>query len=119
METKLNTNCDGKENHEICLADIQKSMPDEEKLIDLSEFYKVFGDSTRIRILYCLYDRELCVCHIAEILGMTLSAISHQLRILKNAHLVKSKREGKTIIYSLADDHVHSILHQGMDHINE
>ena len=94
-------------------------MPNDEELFALADLYKIFGDSTRIRILYVLYDTELCVCDIAEMLGMTLSAISHQLRVLKQARLVKFRRAGKTVFYSLADDHIHSILGQGIDHIRE
>lgn len=94
-------------------------MPDEGELFALSELYKVFGDSTRIRILYVLFETELCVCDIANLLCMNVSAISHQLRVLKQARLVKFRRAGKTVFYSLADDHVHLILGQGMDHIRE
>ena len=86
---------------------------------DLAELFKIFGDSTRIRILYVLFEAEVCVCDIAELLGMTQSAISHQLRLLKQAKLVRSRREGKTVYYALADDHVRTILGQGMDHVNE
>lgn len=88
-------------------------------LCDLAELYKIFGDSTRIKILYALFDTERGVGDIAESLGMTMSAISHQLRILKQARLVKSRREGKMVYYSLADDHVKTIFSQGLDHICE
>ena len=94
-------------------------MPDEESLYDLAELFKVFGDTTRIRILYVLFEAEMCVCDIAKILNMTQSAISHQLRVLKQARLVRNRREGKQIYYSLADDHVRTIIGQGMDHIEE
>lgn len=94
-------------------------LPNTEELFALADFYKIFGDSTRIRILYALFDTELCVCDIAEVLGMTVSAISHQLRILKQARLVKFRRAGKTVYYSLADDHIHSILDAGTEHIRE
>lgn len=94
-------------------------MPDEEKLYDLAELFKVFGDSTRIKILYVLFETEMCVCDIAETLNMTISAISHQLKILKNAKLVKFRRSGKSFIYSLSDDHVRTIINQGMNHIEE
>jgi ArsR family transcriptional regulator len=90
-----------------------------EELYDLAEFFKVFGDTTRIRILYVLFEAEMCVCDIAEMLSMTPSAISHQLRLLKQFKLVKSRRDGKTIYYSLADDHVRSIIDQGREHIEE
>ena len=94
-------------------------MPCEENLYDLAELFKVFGDTTRIRILYVLFESELCVCDIAELLNMSQSAISHQLRVLKQARLVRNRREGKQIYYSLADDHVRTIIGQGMDHVNE
>ena len=94
-------------------------MPDEDQLYDLAEVFKVFGDSTRIKILYVLFEAELCVCDIAQLLNMTQSAISHQLRILKQNKLVKSRREGKSIFYSLADEHVRTIIDQGRDHIEE
>ena len=94
-------------------------MPDEESLYDLAELFKVFGDTTRIRILYALFESQLCVRDIAQVLGMTQSAISHQLRVLKQARLVRSRREGKQIYYFLADDHVRTILGQGMDHVTE
>jgi ArsR family transcriptional regulator len=94
-------------------------MPGEDELYDLAELFKVFGDSTRIRILFVLFEAEMCVCDIAEALNMTQSAISHQLRILKQAKLVSNRREGKMIIYSLADDHVRTIIDQGREHIEE
>ena len=98
---------------------VLSEMPDEESLYDLAELFKVFGDTTRIRILYVLFEAEMCVCDIARILNMTQSAISHQLRVLKQARLVRNRREGKQIYYSLADDHVRTIIGQGMDHIEE
>lgn len=94
-------------------------IPDEEALADLAELFKVFGDTTRIRILYALFERELGVGTIADKLSMTQSAISHQLKILKQSKLVGSRREGKSVIYYLADDHVRMMLSQGMDHICE
>ncbi|MBQ1705105.1 MAG: helix-turn-helix transcriptional regulator [Clostridia bacterium] len=94
-------------------------MPDDDRLYDLSEVFRVFGDSTRIRILYALFESELCVCDIAELLHLSQSAVSHQLRILKDAKLVKFRREGKRIAYSLDDDHVRSILSLGMEHVEE
>ena len=93
--------------------------PDEDLMYDLAELFRIFGDSTRIRILYALFESELCVYDIAEVLNMTQSAISHQLRVLKQARLVRNRREGKQIYYSLADDHVRTIIGQGMDHITE
>ena len=85
----------------------------------MAEFYKVFGDSTRIKILYVLFESEMCVGGIAQLLNMTMSAISHQLRVLKGARLVKQRREGKTVFYSLSDDHVRTIIEMGMEHISE
>lgn len=94
-------------------------MPDDEKLFEIAEIFKVFGDSTRIRIMYALLPGEMCVCDISELLGMTQSAISHQLRLLKNHRLVKARREGKSVFYSLDDEHVHTILFQGLQHAKE
>jgi len=94
-------------------------MPDEDQLYDLAEIFKVFGDSTRIKILYVLFESEMCVCDIAQLLNMNQSAISHQLRALKNARLVSSRREGKTVFYALADDHVKTIIDQGLEHVLE
>ena len=98
---------------------VNREMPEEEELYDLAELFKVFGDSTRIRILFVLFEAEVCVCDLAEILHMTQSAISHQLKILKQAKLVKARREGKSVFYSLADDHVRTIIAQGREHIEE
>ncbi|MFR6395167.1 MAG: ArsR/SmtB family transcription factor [Oscillospiraceae bacterium] len=98
---------------------VRQQMPDEDDLYDLAELYKVFGDSTRIKILYVLFGAELCVYDIARLLGMTQSAVSHQLRILKNNKLVKFRREGKTVFYGLDDDHVRSILKLGMEHLGD
>jgi len=105
--------------HGDVIAQVRSKLPDVEELYDLAELFKVFGDTTRIRILYVLFEAEMCVCDIAEMLSMTPSAISHQLRLLKQFRLVKSRREGKTIYYSLADDHVRSIIDQGKEHIEE
>ena len=105
--------------HEETLEAIAKKMPQEETLYDLAELFKVFGDSTRIRILYVLFECEVCVCDLANILQMSQSAISHQLRILKTNKLVKNRREGKSIYYSLADDHVRTIINNAMEHILE
>ncbi len=98
---------------------LQDSMPDEELLYDLADLFKTFGDTTRIKILYALMERELCVADIAETIGATQSAVSHQLRTLKQSRLVRAKRDGKNVMYSLSDDHVHSMLDQGMTHICE
>lgn len=94
-------------------------LPADETLYDLAELFKLFGDSTRVKILYALFESELCVCQIAQLLGLTQSAISHQLRLLKSGKLVTFRRSGKTVFYSLADDHVRSIIGQGMDHVLE
>ena len=101
------------------IRQIDEKMPPEEELQDLAEFFKVFGDMTRIKILCVLFQAELCVCDLAEVVGMTQSAVSHQLRILKQMKLVKNRREGKTVFYSLADGHIQSILNQGIEHIIE
>lgn len=101
------------------LEKVREKLPDVDELYDLAELFKVFGDSTRIRILYVLFQSELCVCDLAEVLEMTQSAVSHQLRILKQARLVTGRREGKSVFYALADDHVRSIIDQGKEHIDE
>ena len=106
-------------DHKDLLEHIKSGLPNDETLQDLGDLFKVFGDTTRIKIMYALYEDEMCVCAIAELLNMTQSAISHQLKTLKNANLVKARRDGKTIYYSLADDHVKSIIAEGFDHINE
>ncbi len=105
--------------HDEIVQKVQKAMPDEQQLLDLSEFFKIFGDSTRIKILYVLSQSEMCVCDIASLLMMGQSAISHQLRVLKQMRLVKYRREGKTVFYSLSDGHIQTILAQGMEHISE
>lgn len=105
--------------HEDVVREVRERMPDEDQLCDLADIFKVFGDSTRIKILYVLLESEMCVCDLAQLLGMTQSAISHQLRVLKQNGLVKSRRDGKSVIYSLADGHVVTIMNQGMEHIQE
>lgn len=111
--------CDVTCIHNDMVEKVKEHMPDEEILKDLADFYKVFGDVTRIKILYVLLESEVCVCDLAELLKMTQSAISHQLRILKQMKLVKNRRDGKTVYYSLADGHIQSIISQGMEHIQE
>ncbi len=111
--------CDSVCIHEELLQKVTAQMPKEEELYDLAELFKVFGDSTRIRILFVLFEAEVCVCDLAEALQMTQSAVSHQLKILKQAKLVKNRREGKSMFYSLADDHVRAIIGQGLEHIEE
>ncbi len=107
--------CEFMHVHEEIVHKVEKVMPDEQELVDLSEFFKIFGDSTRIKILYVLSQSEMCVCDIATLLQMGQSAISHQLRILKQMRLVKFRRDGKTVFYSLSDDHIQTILAQGME----
>lgn len=119
MEERKDEVCDGFEVHEDLLKIVNETLPEETELYDLAELFKVFGDSTRIRILFVLFEAEVCVCDLAKVLNMTQSAISHQLRILKQNKLVKSRREGKSIFYSLADDHVRTIINQGREHIEE
>lgn len=111
--------CEFMHVHEEIVDQVEAVMPGEEQLLDLAEFFKVFGDSTRIKILYVLSQSEMCVCDIATLLQMGQSAISHQLRVLKQMRLVTFRREGKTVFYSLADGHIQTILAQGMEHINE
>jgi len=111
--------CQSTEYHPDTLSHVAQALPEDEVLYDLAELFKLFGDSTRIKILYALFEAELCVCDIARLLGLTQSAISHQLRILKGGKLVKFRREGKTVFYSLADEHVRSIIGQGMEHVEE
>ena len=111
--------CEFMHVHDEIVHKVEQVLPDEQELLDLAEFFKVFGDSTRIKILYVLSQSEMCVCDIATLLQMGQSAISHQLRILKQMRLVKFRREGKTVFYSLSDDHIQTILAQGMEHVNE
>lgn len=116
------TSCICCEEHHIHPERIKEaitSVPDEGELSDLAELFKVFGDVTRLRILFVLFKSELCVCDIAESLDMTQSAISHQLKVLKQIKLVKARREGKSIFYSLSDNHVASIIAQGLEHVDE
>lgn len=119
MSDKYAECCETTEVHKDLLQKISGKMPDEDKLYDLAELFKIFGDSTRIRILFVLFEEEVCVCDLAEVLHMTQSAISHQLKILKQSKLVQSRREGKSVFYSLADDHVRTIIAQGMEHVEE
>lgn len=111
--------CDCEVIHEDVVNDVRGKMPKEETLYDLAELFKMFGDSTRIRILWALDEAEMCVCDIAALLNMTQSAISHQLRILKQAKLVRNRKEGKVVYYSLDDEHVRLIFDQGLAHISE
>lgn len=111
--------CEDFETHKNLIKYIFDNIPDNETLYGLAELYRIFGDTTRIKILYVLFESEVCVCDIAEILNMTVSAISHQLRILKTARLVKFRKDGKTCFYSLKDDHVKDIIAKGIEHIKE
>ena len=105
--------------HQDMVDKVLGEMPPDEMLYDLAELFKVFGDSTRVKILYALFEAELCVCDIAQLLGLTQTAVSHQLRVLKNSKLVSFRREGKNVFYALADEHVRTIIGQGMDHLSE
>lgn len=112
--------CQEEELHPEAIHRVQEKLPQDEVLYDLAELFKIFGDSTRVKILYALLEaEELCVCDIASLMDVTQSAVSHQLRVLKSSKLVKFRKEGKTVYYSLADDHVCRILSQGMEHICE
>ncbi len=111
--------CDCDVIHADVVDSVKKKMPEEHELYDLSDFFKVFGDSTRVKIMWALDESEMCVCDIAVLLNMTKSAISHQLRSLKQANLVKYRKEGKIVFYSLADDHVKDIFEKGLEHIRE
>ena len=113
MEQKMDT------VHSDAFASVKEQLPDEEVLYDLAELYKIFGDTTRVKLLYILFEGEMCVQHLAELLQVSQSAVSHQLRILKGARLVKYRRDGKTVYYALADDHVREIIGCGMEHITE
>ena len=112
--------CQEEELHPEAIHRVREKLPQDEVLYDLAELFKIFGDSTRVKILYALREaEELCVCDIASLMDVTQSAVSHQLRVLKSSKLVKFRKEGKTVYYSLADDHVCRILSQGMEHICE
>lgn len=120
FESKIEVDrCDCNIIHNDIIEKVRKKMPQEESLYDLAELFKVFGDSTRIKILWALDESEMCVCDIAALLGMTQSAISHQLRVLKQTRLVKFRKEGKVVYYSLDDEHIKQIFNQGMEHIHE
>ena len=119
MAEKEKMCCDASEIHEDLLKIVNDTIPEETELYDLAELFKVFGDSTRIKILYVLVESDMSVGDIAQALNMTQSSISHQLRVLKQSRLVRFRREGKNIVYSLADDHVHTIMSQGLEHLEE
>lgn len=111
--------CECNAIHQDVVKKVKKLMPEEETLYDLAELFKVFGDTTRVRILCALFESEMCVCDISILLGMSQSSISHQLRVLKSAKLVKNRKEGKVVYYSLDDEHIKHIFEQGLEHINE
>lgn len=119
MNTEKAVICDCDVIHAEVVDKVRKSMPKDEQLYDLADFFKVFGDSTRIKILWALDSDEMCVCDLAVLLNMTKSAISHQLKTLRQEKLVKYRKEGKNVIYSLQDDHVKNILEIGLEHIEE
>ena len=106
-------------DHAEMLKAVRHELPKDEMLCDLADLFKLFGDTTRMRILFSLFESEMCVCDIAELLNMSFSAISHQLRVLKQSKLVKFRREGKTVIYSLSDDHVVKIFEMAIEHVAE
>ena len=116
METEV---CEYLHVHEDTVEHVRRHMPCDEDLHDMADLFRIFGDETRIKILCLLFESELCVCDISRLLSMSQSAISHQLRVLKNSKLVKSRRDGKTVFYSLADEHVKKIIGNGMEHVRE
>lgn len=118
MEEPLDI-CDGNHIHQKPVDMVKTLMPPDEALLDLADLFKLFSDGTRVKILYALLESELCVCDLSQVLGMTQSAISHQLRTLRTGKMVKFRREGSTLFYSLADDHIFRILEQGMSHVLE
>ena len=111
--------CEFMHLHTEVVDRVREALKDEEKQYELAELFSMFADTTRIRILYALFEAEMCVCDLASLLGMTQSAISHQLALLKRARLVRARRDGRTMFYSLADSHVRAMLDQGMEHVNE
>ena len=119
MERLESLCCEENQVHSDAVERVRSLLPRDEILYDLAELFKMFGDSTRVKILYALLESELCVCDIAKLLEVSQSAVSHQLRVLKGGKLVKFRREGKTVYYSLADEHVIRVLSQGMEHILE
>lgn len=120
IEETLETEaCECQVMHEVAVAAVRKALPADETLLELADLFKMFADSTRIKIISALLNAELCVCDIAALLSMTKSAISHQLRLLRQTKLVRFRREGKIVYYSLDDDHVRAILNQGLSHVLE
>lgn len=119
MERRELPCCEESIVHQDAVERVRQLLPEDEVLYDLAELFKIFGDSTRVKILYALLESELCVCDLAKLMEVSQSAVSHQLRVLKTSKLVRFRREGKTVYYSLADEHVIRILSQGMEHISE
>ena len=119
MEERRAECCEEFCTHGDVIERVRGELPEVEELYDLAELFKVFGDSTRIKILYVLFESEMCVCDIAQLLGISQSAVSHHLRVLKQSKLVKFRKDGKSVIYSLTDDHVRTIIDQGLEHICE
>ena len=111
--------CEFKHIHQDIIETVRENMPEEDMLVDLAELFKVLGDQTRIKIIFILFKEEMCVCDIADLLDMTHSSISHQLRVLKQARLVKFRKEGKVVYYSLDDEHISQIVKKGREHIEE
>jgi len=111
--------CESDIIHEDAVNKVKSQFPPDETIFDLADFYKIFGDTTRVRILYALDKSDLCVCDISALLNMTVSAVSHQLKVLRDSNLVATRRDGKIVYYSLADDHVKEIIECGLDHIKE
>ena len=119
MSSNRSAECQTMIIHEDVVEKVESTLPDEKRLIDLGDFFKIFGDTTRIKILHALNISEMCVCDIAYVTGASQSAVSHQLKILRQANLVKYRREGKTVFYSLTDEHVNQIINVGLTHIME
>lgn len=118
-EQKDDIACECFEVHEDRISEAKACLPDENTAMDLADFFRLFGDNTRINILFSLDRGEMCVCDISTTLGMTMSAVSHQLRILRDAHLVSARKEGRMVFYSLCDDHVRTIIETALEHVNE
>lgn len=118
-KNKICESCEENIIHPGLVEKAARLLPPEEALYDLAELFKMFGDSTRIKLLYALLESEMCVCDLAQLLGLTQSAVSHQLRVLKTSKLVRNRREGKTVFYALDDDHVRRMLEMGMEHLSE
>ncbi|MCQ2576830.1 MAG: metalloregulator ArsR/SmtB family transcription factor [Treponema sp.] len=116
---KSEITCDCEVIHDDVVAEVKNQFPADETLFDIADFFKIFGDTTRVKILYALDKHDLCVCDISTLLNMTISAVSHQLKVLRENNLVKTRREGKVVFYSLADDHVKEIIECGMEHVLE